>query len=297
MLEIFGIPESLLPKVRDCAGDFGMTDRSILGTAIPVCGMAGDQQAALIGQAGFAKGMAKSTYGTGCFVIANTGVDPVPSHNKMLTTVAYRLQGEVTYGNEGSLFVAGSAIQWLRDQLQIIDHAADSEGIARATGVVKNIHVVPAFAGLGAPYWDPDARGAIVGLSRDSGRDEIVTATLQGIAYQTRDLVAAMREDGMQFTGLRVDGGMVANDWFLQFLADVLQIRVERPVNVESTVLGAASLAGLAAGLYADLDSLASNWQLDQAFVPSMSAAEADSLYAGWIDAVSRVRVRRDDAN
>lgn len=297
LLEIFGIPESLLPKVRDCAGDFGMTDRSILGTAIPVCGMAGDQQAALIGQAGFAKGMAKSTYGTGCFVIANTGVDPVPSHNKMLTTVAYRLQGEVTYGNEGSLFVAGSAIQWLRDQLQIIDHAADSEGIARATGVVKNIHVVPAFAGLGAPYWDPDARGAIVGLSRDSGRDEIVTATLQGIAYQTRDLVAAMREDGMQFTGLRVDGGMVANDWFLQFLADVLQIRVERPVNVESTVLGAASLAGLAAGLYADLDSLASNWQLDQAFVPSMSAAEADSLYAGWIDAVSRVRVRRDDAN
>ena len=297
LLQIFDIPESMLPEVRDCAANFGLTERRILGAEIPVCGIAGDQQAALIGQAGFAKGMAKSTYGTGCFVIANTGGDPVPSHNKMLTTVAYRLNGEVTYGNEGSLFVAGSAIQWLRDQLRIIEHAADTEGIARATGVVRNVHVVPAFAGLGAPYWDPDARGAITGLSRDSGSDEIVTATLQGIAYQTRDLVEAMREDGMQFTVLRVDGGMVANDWFLQFLADVLRIRVERPVNVESTVLGAAYLAGLAAGLYDDLDNLAQHWQMDKAFTPSMSAADADQLYAGWINAVSRVRVRKEDAN
>jgi glycerol kinase len=215
----------------------------------------------------------------------------VASRNHLLTTVAYRLDGEVTYGNEGSIFVAGSAIQWLRDKLQIIASAADAEAVARATGIVRNVQVVPAFAGLGAPYWDPNARGAILGLSRDSGRNEIITATLQSVAYQTRDLIKAMEDDGLSLTILRVDGGMVANDWFLQFLADILNLRVERPVNVESTVLGAAYLAGLASGLFESLHSVAENWQLDRAFEPSMTAEDREALYAGWLDAVARVRV------
>lgn len=291
LLRIFNIPETLLPEVKDCAADFGITDKKVIGAQIPVCGIAGDQQAALIGQAGFAPGMIKSTYGTGCFVIANSGGSPVASKNKLLTTIAYRLDGEVTYGNEGSIFVAGSAIQWLRDQLQIVENAADTESVARATGVVRHVHVVPAFAGLGAPYWDPDARGAIFGLSRDSGRNEIITATLQSVAYQTRDLLRAIRDDGMAPGILRVDGGMVANDWFLQFLADILDIRVERPLNVESTVLGAAYLAGLACGLFESLDSVATNWQLERAFEPAMTEENRESLYAGWLDAVARVRV------
>jgi glycerol kinase len=290
LLALFGIPASMLPEVRDCAADYGTTDASTIGTEIPICGIAGDQQAALIGQAGFSGGMTKSTYGTGCFVIANTGPDALTSTNNLLTTVAYRLDGQVTYGIEGSIFVAGSAIQWLRDQLRIIDAAPDTETIARATGIVEHVHVVPAFAGLGAPYWDPHARGAILGLSRDSGIDEIVTATLQAVAYQTRDLVAAMSDDGIEPSVIRVDGGMVANDWFLQFLADILGLPVERPANVESTVLGAAFLAGLQAGVFASTDEIAALWASDAVFRPAMDPGRRESLYAGWQEAVSRVR-------
>ena len=273
--------------------DFGVTDKSLLGEAVPIGGIAGDQQAALIGQAGFETGMTKSTYGTGCFVIANTGTNAVRSGNQLLTTVAYRLGGEVTYGIEGSIFVAGSAMQWLRDELGIIDDARASEDIARETGIVDNVHVVPAFAGLGAPYWDPDARGAILGLSRDSDARQIVTATLQAVAYQTKDLLNAMADDGITPSILRVDGGMVGNDWFLQFLADMLDLNVERPKTIESTVLGAAVLAGYQAGLFESPQSIASAWQRDARFQPGMSDDVRQQLYAGWLDAVSRVRVAR----
>ena len=290
LLELFGVPGSLLPEVRDCADDFGVTDKSVIGAEIPVCGIAGDQQAALIGQAGFSPGMTKSTYGTGCFVIANSGRNaPVSNHN-LLTTVAYRLQGEVTYGLEGSIFVAGSAIQWLRDQLKVIKSAAESQAIAVSTGIVDHVHVVPAFAGLGAPYWDPNARGAILGLSRDSGINEIVTATLQAVAFQTRDLVNAMAEDGITPSIIRVDGGMVANDWFLQFLADILGLPVERPKNVESTVLGAAYLAGLQRGVYGSVEDISALWSSESVFNPAMEESRRESLYGGWQHAVNRVR-------
>lgn len=291
LLQLFDIPESLLPEVKDCADEFGITDQSVIGAEIPICGMAGDQQAALIGQAGFQTGATKSTYGTGCFVIANTGEQAVQSKNNLLTTVAYRLDGKTTYGIEGSIFVAGSALQWLRDQLGIIESAPATEAIAEATGIVEHVHVVPAFAGLGAPYWDPNARGAILGLSRDSGTNEIVTATLQAVAYQTKDLVNAMSDDGMDPSVIRVDGGMVANDWFLQFLADMVNVTVERPRNVESTVLGAAFLAGLKSGVFASTTAIAELWASDRVFEPQMSDDKRNALYQGWQDAVSRVRV------
>ncbi len=290
LLKLFNIPGSLLPEVKDSAGDFGETDAAILGAAIPVCGIAGDQQAALIGQAGFETGVTKSTYGTGCFVMANTGDKALQSNNKLLTTIAFRLGGKVTYGIEGSIFVAGSAMQWLRDELKVIESAAESAAIAEASGIIDNVHVVPAFAGLGAPYWDPDARGAILGLSRDSGINEIVTATLQAVAYQTKDLINAMSDDGIHPNIIRVDGGMVANDWFLQFLSDILNLTVERPQNVESTVLGAAYLAGLASGVFASTDEVQKLWRRQALFEPSMPDDRRDGLYQGWLDAVSRVR-------
>ena len=290
LLAMFSIPRAMLPDVRDCAADFGIANDASLGGGVPVCGIAGDQQAALIGQAGFGEGMTKSTYGTGCFVIANTGDKALHSNNQLLTTIAMRIDGAVTYGLEGSVFVAGSAMQWLRDELRIIDSASDSEAIARRTGVVTDVYVVPAFAGLGAPHWDPDARGAILGLTRGSGRDEIVSATLQSVAYQTRDLIDAMSDDGIKPSVIRVDGGMVANDWFLQFLADVLGITVERPKNIESTVLGAAYLAGYHAGVVKSADDLSRLWQLDQSFQPEMSADQRERLLHGWQLAVNRVR-------
>jgi glycerol kinase len=252
--------------------------------------MAGDQQAALIGQAGFDYGTTKSTYGTGCFVIANTSGNALSSNNQLLTTVASRLDGKVTYGLEGSVFVAGSAIQWLRDELKIIDTAAETERIAAATGIIDDVHVVPAFAGLGAPYWDPEARAAILGLTRGSGRNEIVTATLQSVGFQTRDLLDAMGDDGIAPSVMRVDGGMVGNDWFLQFLADVLGIPVERPQNVESTVLGAAYLAGYRSGVFESVERISELWRSDRVFEPAMSVDRRDGLLAGWAAAVARVR-------
>jgi len=290
LLEIFNIPRELLPEVKDCAAEFGMATDPCVGGAVPVLGMAGDQQAALIGQAGFEYGMTKSTYGTGCFVIANTGANALASQNKLLTTIAMRLNGEVTYGLEGSVFVAGSAIQWLRDEMKIIASAPETEAIAKRTGIVDDVVVVPAFAGLGAPYWDPDARGAIVGLSRGSGRDQIVTATLQAVAYQTLDLIRSMAEDGISPAVIRVDGGMVENSWFLQFLADVLDTPVERPVNVESTVLGAAYLAAIAAGVLQGSEQIADNWQCQSRFEPAMTSDHRERLFNGWRAAVSRVR-------
>ena len=285
LLELFGVPAQLLPEVRDCAADFGLT----ADDEMPISGIAGDQQAALIGQAGFEYGMTKSTYGTGCFAIANTGDKALASGNQLLTTVACRLDGKVTYGLEGSVFVAGSAMQWLRDELRIIESAPESEAVATRTGVVEDVYVVPAFAGLGAPYWDAHARGAILGLSRGSGRDQVVTATLQSVAYQTRDLFNAMAEDGIAPKVIRVDGGMVANNWFLQFLADILGVRVERPTNVESTVLGAAYLAALQCGIVDDLRDASRLWQCERAFEPRMSDDQREALLSGWADAVSRV--------
>jgi glycerol kinase len=290
LLDLFNIPRPLLPEVRDCAADFGSTDPNFLGSPVPICGIAGDQHAALIGQAGFQDGMTKSTYGTGCFVMANTGATAIQSKNKLLTTTAYRFNGEVTYAIEGSIFVAGSAIQWLRDQLKIIDDASATEAIAEAHGIVEHVHLVPAFAGLGAPYWDSNARGAILGLSRDSGIDEIVTATLQSIAYQTLDLVNAMSEDGLRPSNIRVDGGMVGNNWFLQFLADMLDLTVERPVNVESTAVGAAFVAGLQCGIFDSTDAIAELWASDRVFDSSMPGDKRAALYSGWQEAVSRVR-------
>jgi len=290
LLKLFDIPHELLPVVLDCAAEFGTCDSKIAGGEIPIRGIAGDQQAALIGQAGIDTGMTKSTYGTGCFVIANTGEQALVSDNQLLTTVASRVNGKVTYGLEGSVFVAGSAMQWLRDELQIIDSAPESEAIAKANGIVDDVHVVPAFAGLGAPYWDPHARGAILGLTRGSGRSQIVTATLQAIAYQTRDLIDAMAEDGIVPSVVRVDGGMVANAWFLQFLADILDIPIERPVDVESTVLGATYLAGMQSGVIDSIDNIGGKWQRDVLFEPAMPDEQREHLLNGWATAVARVR-------
>jgi glycerol kinase len=291
LLRLFDIPASLLPEVLDCAAEFGSTDAALLGASIPVRGMAGDQQAALIGQACFQPGMVKSTYGTGCFMIQNTGDRPVTSRNRLLTTVGYRLGGKVTYAVEGSIFVAGAAVQWLRDGIKLISHARDSEALAEQTGDACGVYLVPAFTGLGAPYWDPRARGAIFGLTRDTGIKEIVTAGLQSVCYQTRDLLEAMGQDGAAPpSALRVDGGMVENNWVMQFLADILGVPVERPEVTETTALGVAYLAGLQAGLYRDLDEVAGHWHRQHRFAPRMAEGHRQKLYDGWLDAVQRVR-------
>ena len=291
LLEMLRIPRSLLPEVRDTAADFGATDPAVFGGAIAIGGMAGDQQAATVGQACFSPGMIKSTYGTGCFAVLNTGAEIVESKNKLLTTVAYRLGGKPTYAVEGSIFVAGAAVQWLRDGLKIISSAPKSESLAREISGTNGVYMVPAFTGLGAPYWDPDARGAILGLTRDSGIAHVVRAALEAVCYQTRDLMRAMADDGAAPpTALRVDGGMVANDWLVQFLADILDVPVERPEIIETTALGAAFLAGLQAGIYGSLDDIAAHWRCERVCRPNMPSDERDRLYAGWLDAVGRVR-------
>jgi glycerol kinase len=234
--------------------------------------------------------MTKSTYGTGCFVIMNTGPTPVASHNKLLTTVGYRLDGKVTYGLEGSIFIAGAAVQWIRDQMKFIEDAAETEAIAEANPDTGGVYVVPAFTGLGAPYWDATARGAIVGLSRDSNIADIVTATLQSVCYQTRDLMRAMTDDGVEPTLLRVDGGMVVNNWVSQCLADIVRVAVDRPGITETTALGAAYLAGLQAGVFDSLDTLSSRWRLERKFEPKMAEKDSENLYNGWLEAVARVR-------
>ena len=286
---MFDIPAPLLPEVQDSASDFGKTLSGWLGGAVQIGGVAGDQQAALIGQGCFSEGMIKSTYGTGCFMVLNTGREAVTSKHRLLTTIAYRINGETTYALEGSIFMAGATIQWIRDGLQLIKDARESQSLAEKTGYENPVYMVPAFAGLGAPYWDPDARGAIFGLSRDSGIKELVTAGLQAVCYQTRDLLSAMEGDGARAAELRVDGGMVKNDWLVQFLCDVLGVRVTRPQITETTALGVAYLAGIQSGVYQSLDEVAGLWQTERVFVPKISKVKRDKLYDGWKDAVGRL--------
>jgi glycerol kinase len=291
LLKLFGVPGAMLPEVRDSNASYGTTDPSILGAALPILGVAGDQQAATIGQACFTPGMVKSTYGTGCFAVLNTGPERVPSKNRLLTTVAYQLDGTRTYALEGSIFVAGAAVQWLRDGLKIIASAPESGALAAEADAEQDVYLVPAFVGLGAPYWQPDARGALLGLTRGTGPAEIARAALEAVCYQTRDLLEAMRGDwtAAAKSVLRVDGGMVASDWTMQRLADILDAPVERPVVQETTALGAAWLAGHKAGVWPDAEGFAALWKLDRAFAPALDARERERKYAGWQRAVRAV--------
>lgn len=292
LLEMLSVPTSLLPEVLDCADDYGSTSKKLLGAEIPIAGVAGDQQAALIGQACFEPGMIKSTYGTGCFMILNTGEQALTSNNKLLTTVGYRLNGKTSYALEGSIFIAGAAVQWLRDGIGIIDTAQETETLAASLDSNNGVYLVPAFTGLGAPHWDPDARGAIFGITRDTGVAELVRATLESVCYQTFDLLEAKRRDGLKPTRLRVDGGMVQNNWLCQFLADTLDIVVERPVITETTALGAAYLAGLQVGIFSSLDDIAQHWQADREFDPEMEPASRKLQLADWHEAVIKVKTK-----
>jgi glycerol kinase len=290
LTDLFGVPQSLLPEVRDCAGDFGTT--GLFGGNIRILGVAGDQQAATVGQGCFAPGMMKSTYGTGCFALLNTGPQMVTSRNRLLTTIAYQLAGKRTFALEGAIFVAGAAVQWLRDGLNIIGRADQSGALAAAADPDEQVYLVPAFVGLGAPWWDAEARGAIFGLTRKSGQAELARAALESVGYQTRDLIDAMRADWPDLgeTVLRVDGGMTASDFAMQFLADILDAPVDRPVVQETTALGAAYLAGLAAGVCPPPDRFAKSWKRERRFVPTMYPAIRARKWAGWQDAVRRTR-------
>ena len=293
LCELFGVPSALLPPIRDCADDFGTTD--LFGGPIRILGIAGDQQAATVGQGCFAPGMMKSTYGTGCFALLNTGDQPVASKNRLLTTVAYQLGGKRTYALEGSIFIAGAAVQWLRDALKVIGAAPDVNALAAAADPAEQLYLVPAFVGLGAPWWDAQARGALYGLTRKSGVAELARAALEAVGYQTRDLLEAMRADwpgtGAN-TVLRVDGGMAASDVTMQFVADILAAPVDRPVVMETTALGAAYLAGYAAGLCPDLPGFAAMWRCERRFEPGMDAATRERKWAGWREAVARTLSR-----
>lgn len=287
LLDLFRIPTSMMPTVLDSAADFGTTDPDITGIELPIAGVAGDQQAALFGQCCFDQGMTKSTYGTGCFMVMNTGSQPVNSKHRLLTTVGYRLNGKVTYALEGSIFMAGATMQWLRDKMGFIKHAADSEAMAEKVGPDQHVYLVPAFTGLGAPHWDPDARAALVGMTRDTGIEHIVTAGLQSVGYQTADLLGAMLDDGaIDEVELRIDGGMAANNWAMQFLSNVTDSKVTRPVITETTALGAAMLAGLQAGVYKSTGELSELWQADRTFDTDMKSDQRKRLIAGWQRAV-----------
>ena len=303
ILGILDIPAAVLPQVRDCAADFGMTDPTLFGASIPILGVAGDQHAATIGNACFSPGMMKSTYGTGCFALLNTGAQKVTSNNRLLTTIAYRLGGETTYALEGSIFIAGAAVQWLRDGLGLIGSAGETGPLAQGADPSQSVYLVPAFTGLGAPHWDAGARGALYGLTRNTGPAELARAALECVGYQTLDLLEAMQKDwqgagkvaggpgesrhGGQ-TVLRVDGGMVASDWTMQFLADILDAPVDRPVILETTALGAAWLAGSKAGIWPDIEAFSLSWSLDRRFEPEMAEAERRRRVRGWKDAVRR---------
>ncbi|AVW93209.1 glycerol kinase GlpK [Celeribacter baekdonensis] len=292
--ELLGIPMDMLPEVRDCAADFGMTRPDLFGRPIPILGVAGDQQAATIGQACFRPGMLKSTYGTGCFALMNTGDTPVTSQNRLLTTIAYQLDGKPTYALEGSIFIAGASVQWLRDGLKMIRDATETQPLAAAADEEQPVIMVPAFTGLGAPYWDAEARGAIFGLSRNSGPAEFARAALQSVGYQTRDLLEAMHRDWRAPDGdaiLRVDGGMSASDWTMQFLSDIIGTPVDRPACQETTAMGAAWLAGSRAGLYPDQSGFANMWSCDRQFIPTMTAEDRDAKYGAWQRAVRATRM------
>jgi glycerol kinase len=294
LCKLFDIPMALLPEIRDCAGPFGSTDR--FGGAMQILGVAGDQQAATVGQGCFAPGMMKATYGTGCFALLNTGAEPVASKHRLLTTIAYQLDGRRTYALEGAIFIAGAAVQWLRDALKVIGTAPDVNALAAAADPAEQVYLVPAFVGLGAPWWDAQARGALFGLTRNSGVAELARATLEAVGYQTRDLLEAMRADwpaAAADTVLRVDGGMAASDVTMQFVADILAAPVDRPVVMETTALGAAYLAGYAAGLCPDLPGFAATWKRERRFEPTMDVATRERKWTGWCDAVARTLSER----
>ncbi len=291
LMEVLDVPASMLPEVKDCADHFGICDESLFGAAIPILGVAGDQQAATIGQACFEPGMMKSTYGTGCFAVLNTGTDMCRSKNRLLTTIAYRLDGETTYALEGSIFIAGAAVQWLRDGIGVIEKASQSGELAAEADPHQEVYLVPAFTGLGAPHWDAEARGAIFGLTRATGPAELARAALEAVCYQTRDLLDAMRKDWRSHGGetvLRVDGGMVASDWTMQRLADLLDAPVDRPTILETTALGAAWLAGSKAGVWPDLKAFAKSWARQRRFEPQMDEKTRSAKIRGWKNAVKR---------
>lgn len=290
LLEFFAIPSSLLPEVHDCCYPFGTTSKNLFTAEIPITALIGDQQAALVGQACFKPGMVKITFGTGCFMLVNTGDQVLHSKNNLLSTVAYRLDGKVTYGLEGSIFNAGTVVKWLRDNLGVIHESKEIETLARQVDNTEGVHFIPAFTGLGAPFWDPLARGAILGLTRDTRLPHIARAALEAICYRVKDLLTAMQQDGVKtFEIFRVDGGMSVNNWLLQFLADMLGHEVQRPKQIESTALGAGFLAGIGCGLYPSLLSISTLWKLDQKFLPNLDSKEANRLYHAWNQAVKRV--------
>ncbi len=296
LLALFDVPRAVLPAVRDCAADFGATDPALFGAGIPILGVAGDQHAATLGQACFRPGMLKSTYGTGCFALLNTGQERARSANRLLSTIAYRLDGQTTYALEGSIFVAGAAVQWLRDGLKLLERAEASGPMAGQADERQDVVLVPAFVGLGAPHWDAEARGALFGLTRSTGPNEFARAALEAVCFQTADLLAAMRRDwtggGDGDTVLRVDGGMVASDWTMQRLADVLAAPVDRPAVPETTALGAAWLAGHHAGVWPGMDGFSASWRLERRFEPQMDAATRGRKLSGWADAVRRTLTR-----
>ncbi|MBQ8085749.1 MAG: glycerol kinase GlpK [Lachnospiraceae bacterium] len=291
LLEKFDIPSSMLPEVKDSSYIYGHTDSGLIGAEVPIAGIAGDQQAALFGQCCFEEGEGKNTYGTGCFLLVNTGEKAVESKNGLLTTIACGIDGKVRYALEGSVFVAGAAIKWLRDEMRLINDAPETETMAYSVEDTGGVYVVPAFTGLGAPYWDAYARGAVFGLSRGTDNAQFVRATLESLAYQSLDVIRAMEDDsGIKVTELKVDGGASANNYLMQFQADILNGKIIRPVVAETTALGAAYLAGLAVGYYSDLNEVKSNWQVDREYISNLEENKRDSLYAGWKDCVKRIR-------
>jgi glycerol kinase len=291
LLRLLNIPAALLPVVKDCAADYGVTDKKLLGATIPIGGVAGDQQAATIGQACFKPGMMKSTYGTGCFALLNTGDRAVASNNRLLTTIAYQLDGKTTYALEGAIFIAGAAVQWLRDGVKLVKKASESGTLAKSADDKQQVYLVPAFVGLGAPFWNAEARGALFGLTRATTNKEIAKAALEAVCYQTRDLLEAMKKDwgSAGDTVLRVDGGMTASDWTMQCLSDILNAPVDRPRVLETTAVGAAYLAGLQAGLLPSPEKFAASWKRDKRFAPKMKPALREAKYAGWKDAVRKL--------
>ena len=288
ILKILKIPKEILPVVKDCAADFGYTDPSITGTSYPITGMVGDQQSAAIGQCCFEPGSVKSTYGTGAFLLLNTGSKKVYSKNRLLTTIGYRINGKTTYALEGTIFIAGAGVQWLRDKIKFIKKASDTEKIAKSLSSNKGIYLVPAFTGLGAPYWNVNARGILTGLTRDTGPKEITRATVESVAYQTYDLFEAMKNDGLKPKLIKVDGGMVLNNWFSQFLSDTINTKVLRPKVNETTALGAAFMAGLQIGVYKSLKDISKNWHLDKKFSPKMKNPIRNKLLKGWSAAIKK---------
>ena len=291
ILKILNIPKNILPTVKDSSDDFGATDKSITGTSYPINGVVGDQQAATIGQSCFEKGSVKSTYGTGAFVLMNTGNKKIYSKNKLLTTICYRLNGKITYALEGSIFIAGAGVQWLRDKIKLINNAAETEKIVKSLKSNNGIYLVPAFTGLGAPYWNPNSRGIICGLTRDTSKKEIVRATLESVAYQSYDLFNAMKNDGLRPNLVKVDGGMVKNNWFSQFLSDIIDLEVIRPKVNETTALGAAFMAGLKIGVYKSLKDFSKNWKIDKKFYPKMNKVNRSKLLKGWKQAITKTLI------